>query len=66
MPSRCYMALWGLLRNGRFIDDALGQILDALENLGLRENTIVVSALTTGTSWVSTGCSVRAVSSTIA
>ena len=26
----------------RFIDDALGQILDALENLGLRENTIVV------------------------
>jgi choline-sulfatase len=26
----------------RFIDDALGQILDALDNLGLRENTIVV------------------------
>jgi arylsulfatase A-like enzyme len=26
----------------RFIDDALGQILDALERLGLRENTIVV------------------------
>ena len=26
----------------RFIDDALGQILDALENFGLRENTIVV------------------------
>jgi arylsulfatase A-like enzyme len=26
----------------RFIDDSLGQILDALENLGLRENTIVV------------------------
>ena len=26
----------------RFIDDGLGQILDALENLGLRENTIVV------------------------
>ncbi|NJN83508.1 MAG: sulfatase-like hydrolase/transferase [Caldilineaceae bacterium] len=26
----------------RFIDDALGQILDALEQLGLRENTIVV------------------------
>jgi arylsulfatase A-like enzyme len=26
----------------KFIDDALGQILDALETLGLRENTIVV------------------------
>lgn len=26
----------------RFIDDALGQILDALERLGLRENTIVI------------------------
>lgn len=26
----------------RFIDDGLGQILDALESLGLRENTIVV------------------------
>ena len=26
----------------RFIDDALGQILDTLDNLGLRENTIVV------------------------
>lgn len=26
----------------RFVDDGLGQILDALENLGLRENTIVV------------------------
>ena len=26
----------------RFIDDGLGQILDALEGLGLRENTIVV------------------------
>ncbi len=26
----------------RFIDDGLGQILDALERLGLRENTIVV------------------------
>lgn len=26
----------------RFIDDAVGQILDALESLGLRENTIVV------------------------
>jgi arylsulfatase A-like enzyme len=26
----------------RFVDDALGQILDALDRLGLRENTIVV------------------------
>lgn len=26
----------------RFIDDSVGQILDALERLGLRENTIVV------------------------
>lgn len=26
----------------RFIDDALGQILDALEQLGLRDNTIIV------------------------
>jgi arylsulfatase len=26
----------------RFVDDGLGQILDALESLGLRENTIVV------------------------
>lgn len=26
----------------RFLDDALGQILDSLEDLGLRENTIVV------------------------
>jgi arylsulfatase A-like enzyme len=26
----------------RFLDDGLGQIVDALENLGLRENTIVV------------------------
>jgi arylsulfatase A-like enzyme len=26
----------------RFVDDAVGQILDGLENLGLRENTIVI------------------------
>ena len=50
----------------RFIDDGLGQILDALENLGLRETRLWCSAPTTGTSWASTGCSARAVSSTTA
>jgi arylsulfatase A-like enzyme len=32
-------AYYGMVR---FLDDGLGQILDALDNLGLRENTIVV------------------------
>ena len=38
--------VYGLLAayygNVRFLDDGVGQILDALEHLGLRENTIVV------------------------